>query len=34
MEEIHRFANEGVISVLRIETQVGKYAGEDDFKRN
>lgn len=33
MGEVHRLTNEGVISVVLIEAQVGEYTGEDDIMR-
>lgn len=33
MGELHRLSNEGKISVVLIEAQVGEYTGEDDIVR-
>ena len=33
MGEVHRLANDGMISVILIEAQVGEYTGEDDIVR-
>jgi len=33
MGEVHRLENQGQISVVLIEAQVGEYTGEDDIVR-